>query len=317
MSIFHQFLLRILAPLRDYPYLCHRKQLRLSSRPSPQEYGPANKGHVFLRSQQNAARRPDHEGRAMRVRYSTTRVTKFQFMSIPIFNGFKPKQDKKRNKVIVLANQKGGVGKTTNSVLLADTLVLHHGKQLVVIDADPQHSILKKHDQDRDKWPALQPIYQVVPFDALNSESDTMDLIRAMRDKEYDFIIDTPGNLNLQGMLSLLFEADAVITPMQLEKTCINSTNSFINSIAMIAREGGKEMIPLYFLPNQFNKGWGRKDELAQRQQDLDEYANIGTVLPKIPNAPEIQRYSTLFLTDRQRAITAPAFDSLIKQIYQ
>jgi chromosome partitioning protein len=185
-------------------------------------------------------------------------------MSIPFFSiGKNPK----KNKIIVFANQKGGCGKTTNCVMFADLLVQKYHHRLVMLDADPQRSIVKKHEQDLERWPQLQPLYQVVPCTQLNSESDTQNLIRAMRNEDFDFVIDTPGSLTLQGLLPLVFEADAVIVPIQLEKTSINSTTSFIEMCVMVAKENGGNKLPdFYFLPNQFNKNWGRKAELTEQQ---------------------------------------------------
>ena len=235
-------------------------------------------------------------------------------MSIPFFNiGKNPK----KNKIIVFANQKGGCGKTTNCVMFADLLVQNFHHRLVMLDADPQRSIVKKHEQDLERWPQLQPLYQVVPCTQLNSESDTQNLIRAMRNEDFDFVIDTPGSLTLQGLLPLVFEADAVIVPIQLEKTSINSTTSFIGMCVMVAKENGGNTLPeFYFLPNQFNKKWGRRDEITEQQSFLDNFAKLGTVLPKVPNSAEIQRYSTLYLTDKQHEIIGRPYGMLHDCIY-
>jgi len=235
-------------------------------------------------------------------------------MSIPFFNiGKSPK----KNKIIVFANQKGGCGKTTNCVMFANQLVDKYHRRLVMLDADPQRSIVKKHEQDIERWPDLTPLYQVVPCTQLNSERDTHDLIRAMRAEDFDFVIDTPGSLSLQGLLPLVFEADAVIVPIQLEKTSINSTNSFIEMCDMVAKKNGRNKLPkFYFLPNQFNKKWGRKDEIVEQQGFLDGYAQLGTVLPKVLNSAEVQRYSTLFLTEKQHEIIDKSYDMLYDCIY-
>lgn len=61
-------------------------------------------------------------------------------MSIATFNFNKPK--KKGNKIIAFANQKGGVGKTTNCVMFSDYLA-ELGLRFVLFDTDPQQSIVK------------------------------------------------------------------------------------------------------------------------------------------------------------------------------
>ena len=69
-------------------------------------------------------------------------------MSIPFFNiGKNPM----KNKIIVFANQKGGCGKTTNCVIFADQLVQKYQHRLVMLDADPQRSIVKKQEQNLER----------------------------------------------------------------------------------------------------------------------------------------------------------------------
>lgn len=57
-------------------------------------------------------------------------------------------------------------------------------------------------------------------------------------------------------------------------------------------------------------------DELVEQQKFLDYFAKLGTVLPKIPNSAEIQRYSTLYLTDKQHEIVDKCYDTLYDCIY-
>lgn len=53
-------------------------------------------------------------------------------------------------KVIALANQKGGVGKTTSTINLAYALV-HKGQHVLAIDADPQASLTMYFDYNPDE----------------------------------------------------------------------------------------------------------------------------------------------------------------------
>lgn len=90
--------------------------------------------------------------------------------------------------IIVLLNQKGGVGKTTIARAIAFALALM-GYKVKLVDADPQQSIL----QWRSSRPGLLPVGLTIS--AMVGTSLHMD-IPAERD-DYDFIIiDTPGKID-------------------------------------------------------------------------------------------------------------------------
>lgn len=243
--------------------------------------------------------------------------TKLLPMSIPFFNYRKPKPvEKKKGKIILMATQKGGTGKSTNGILFANYLT-DKGIQLLLIDADPQHSIKFKHEEEMKRHPDLKPLYTIYPFEDLDSEDKTLELIADIRKKELTVIIDTPGNLSLQGMIPLILEADIIIAPFQYEETCLESLTEFVNLNVMASNNAGREkMTPMIFLPNMHNKTWGRKDELEVNKEYARSLSYIGKVAPFVPSSPEMRRNSTLYTTDTQRTLTAPCYNFMYSIIY-
>ena len=112
-------------------------------------------------------------------------------------------------RVVAVANQKGGAGKTTTTMNLAAVAAEH--SRVLVVDVDPQQST---------SWWATTA-GEGLPFD-FAADTDVSNLVR-MRDLPYDVVfVDTPGNLTDSDTLgSVLTVADFAIVPTEPEALCV------------------------------------------------------------------------------------------------
>jgi len=168
-------------------------------------------------------------------------------------------------KIIAIANQKGGVGKTTTSVNLAASLGVLE-KKILLIDADPQanatsglgidveevengtyqlleHSIkaeqaiLETSSPNLDIIPAHIDLVaiEIELVDQENRESMLKKAIEPLRDK-YDFIlIDCAPSLGLL-TLNALTASDSVIIPIQCEYFALEGLGKLLNTIKSVQR---------------------------------------------------------------------------------
>ena len=117
-------------------------------------------------------------------------------------------------KIIPIANQKGGVGKTTVAMQLG--AVLSRRFTVLVVDVDPQQSTVWWADNARDR----------LPFDFAGQQSPKMlARVRELR-VEYDFVlVDTPGSLeDTQILETVLDAADFVVVPLTPEPLAVDPT---------------------------------------------------------------------------------------------
>lgn len=173
-------------------------------------------------------------------------------------------------KVVSIANQKGGVGKTTTSVNLS-TILAKKGKKVLLIDADPQGNATSGLGIDKD---VNFSVYDVLINDVdientvvqslvkkldvcpsnINLAGAEVELVSMMsrehrlkekideqKDK-YDYIIiDCPPSLGLI-TLNAFTASDSVLIPVQCEYYALEGLGQLINTIELVKKHLNKNL---------------------------------------------------------------------------
>ncbi len=170
------------------------------------------------------------------------------------------------SRIIALANQKGGVGKTTTAVNLGASLA-RDGARVLLVDIDPQGNassglgvvardgIPTVYDVLIRGLPAFRAIHRAEDQPGLDLLPANRDLVGAevelvgVRDREtilrdtlvpvagdYDFVfIDCPPSLGLL-TLNTLAAADSVLIPIQCEYYALEGLSQLLNTIQLVQR---------------------------------------------------------------------------------
>ncbi|MCW4446637.1 ParA family protein [Vibrio splendidus] len=167
-------------------------------------------------------------------------------------------------KIVAIANQKGGVGKTTTCINLAASMAATKRK-ILVVDLDPQGNATMASGVDKYQVEATayDLLVEDTPFDEVvcKSTSGNYDLIAANGDvtaaeiklmevfarevrlknalesirDNYDFIfIDCPPSLNLL-TINAMAAADSVLVPMQCEYFALEGLTALMDTISKLA----------------------------------------------------------------------------------
>jgi len=178
-------------------------------------------------------------------------------------------------RVIAVANQKGGVGKTTTIVNLA-TCLAHVGKRVLVVDMDPQGNTTSGFGVD--KYKVESSIYslllgeayleqvalnvdiegveglQLLPANIELSGAEIELIDQPQREYKlrdilshakylYDYIlIDCPPSLNLL-TLNALCAADSILVPIQCEYYALEGLTQLVHTIDLIQRKLNPQLV--------------------------------------------------------------------------
>lgn len=218
--------------------------------------------------------------------------------------------------IVTFANQKGGVGKTTLCVTFANYL-LTKGVNVVVVDCDFQHSILKCRRSDIRKYGE-----QAMPYDVVEREAtDRQEMIELIEKLHNDpsievAVIDSPGSLKAGGLVPLFVNSDIIVIPFHYDLVTVPSTASFLMFLDRLRHAVGDDMkAKLFIIPNLNDGRVGKRSELVIWDNTRETFSNYGYVTPKLPKRADMQRFSTVAALDMQLKIVEPVFDKIYSAI--
>jgi cellulose biosynthesis protein BcsQ len=181
---------------------------------------------------------------------------------------FKIMETIKKTVKISFYTQKGGVGKSTMTTLLASVLHYRLGFNVLVLDCDfPQHSL--SNMRERDLKTVMQNDYHkraaMKQFTTINKKAYPIIRCKAedAMDKALEYVdqsavhwniifFDLPGTANTKGVLTTLKAMDFIFSPITADRLVIESTLGFAKAFLQLPEtENGNKDLAFWLFWNQ------------------------------------------------------------------
>jgi chromosome partitioning protein len=248
------------------------------------------------------------------------------------------------SRVFAIANQKGGVGKTTTAINLAASLAAND-LRVLVIDSDPQGNATTGLGVAKDS--NRPSIYDVLLGDAvikdaiISTEFDGLHLISADKNliganlelvgtenrefrlrerivsirEDYDFIlIDCPPALDLL-TLNALLAADAVLVPIQCEFFALEGISELMDTIDRIRESFQHPLQIAGILLTMFDDRTNLTRQVAADLKEFFQDQVFHTIIPRSVRLAEAPSFGKPILAYDPRSRGAESYIKLAKEI--
>ena len=245
-------------------------------------------------------------------------------------------------KIISVANQKGGVGKTTTTVNLA-TILAKRGKKVLLIDADPQGNATSGLGLDKDLEPSTYDILvndteledamqktiiknlKVCPanMDLAGAEVELVSMMsREQRLKEkvdiikekFDYIlIDCPPSLGLV-TLNAFTASDSVLIPVQCEYYALEGLGQLLNTINLVKKHLNKSLEIEGAVLTMYDARTNLSNQVVKEVKKYFEDKVYKTVIPRNVRLSEAPSYGMPITEYDPRSKGAKSYTKFAKE---